>query len=56
MRELDYAQVQDEFDTLLDAVAKGERVRILRNGTAIARLVPCEPEEGDVSSEMPGET
>ncbi len=45
MRELDAVQVQEELDDLLDAVERGESIKIVRNGRVIARLLPHQQDE-----------
>ena len=38
--ELDFQQIIDRFDAILDAVERGERFCVLRNGRAIATMEP----------------
>jgi hypothetical protein len=46
MTELDFRQVIDRFDEILDAVERGERFRVFRDGRPIAIMEP--PSAGDL--------
>lgn len=53
MTELDFAEVIERFDEILDAVERGERFRVLRHGRPIAILEASAdrtPPQADIGS------
>jgi antitoxin (DNA-binding transcriptional repressor) of toxin-antitoxin stability system len=45
MTELDFGEVIERFDAILDAVERGESFRVFRNGQPIAVLEPAESQD-----------
>ena len=45
MTELDFGEVIERFDAILDAVERGESFRVFRNGHPIAVLEPAENQD-----------
>ena len=50
MKELDFAEVIERFDDVLDAVERGEAFGVSRNGRRIARLEPAHENPEDFSA------
>ena len=44
LKEVDFAELGERFDELLDAAERGETFRIFRNGPAVARMGPHQGE------------
>jgi antitoxin (DNA-binding transcriptional repressor) of toxin-antitoxin stability system len=40
LKEVDFAELVERFDELLDAAERGETFRIFRNGRPVARMGP----------------
>jgi prevent-host-death family protein len=54
MRRIPESEAQADLDRILDDVERGESVLIIRNGVAIARIIPAPQESGPVDEGLKG--
>jgi antitoxin (DNA-binding transcriptional repressor) of toxin-antitoxin stability system len=54
MKSLSFTEFRKKASEILSLVEKGETVRVLRHGKAIANIVPAETDEKTLSWKRPG--
>ncbi|MBI4527429.1 MAG: type II toxin-antitoxin system Phd/YefM family antitoxin [Deltaproteobacteria bacterium] len=54
MKSLSFTEFRKKASEVLSLVEKGETVRVLRHGKAIAKIVPAETDEKTPSWKRPG--
>src|SRR4029077_17889232 len=54
MRSLSFTEFRKKASEILTLVEKGETVRVLRHGKAIAKIIPAETEQKRLSWKRPG--
>jgi len=54
MRSLSFTEFRKKASEILTLVEKGETVRVLRYGKAIAKIIPAETEQKRLSWKPPG--
>ena len=54
MRSLSFTEFRKKASEILTLVEKGETVRVLRHGKAIAKIIPAETEPKRLSWKRPG--
>jgi antitoxin (DNA-binding transcriptional repressor) of toxin-antitoxin stability system len=54
MRTINFTEFRKNASSLLDLVEKGETLRVLRHGKAIAKIVPAELREPKPAWKKPG--
>jgi prevent-host-death family protein len=54
MRSLSFTEFRKKASEILTLVEKGETVRVLRHGKAVAKIIPAEAEQKKLSWKRPG--
>jgi antitoxin (DNA-binding transcriptional repressor) of toxin-antitoxin stability system len=54
MKVVTFTEFRQNATTYFDAVEKGETVKVLRHGKAVAEVIPAQSEERMVSWRQPG--
>ena len=54
MKSLSFTEFRKKASEILTLVEKGETVRVLRHGKAIAKIIPAEAEQKRLSWKRPG--
>ena len=54
MKVVTFTEFRQNATTYFDVVEKGETVKVLRHGKAVAEVIPAQPEERMVSWRQPG--
>jgi len=54
MKSLSFTEFRKKASAILTLVEKGETVRILRHGKAVAKIIPAETEPKTLSWQRPG--
>ena len=54
MKTVTFSEFRKNASGVLDLVEKGESIRVLRHGKAVARIVPAEPRETQPAWKRPG--
>ena len=54
MKSLSFTEFRKKASEILSLVEKGETIRVLRHGKAIAKIVPAETDEKTLSWKRPG--
>jgi len=54
MKTLSFTEFRKKASEILTLVEKGETVRVLRHGKAIAKIIPAETEKKTLSWKRPG--
>jgi prevent-host-death family protein len=54
MKSLSFTEFRKKASEILNLVEKGETVRVLRHGKAIAKIIPAETDEKTLSWKQPG--
>jgi prevent-host-death family protein len=54
MKTISFSEFRKNASQVLDLVEKGESIRVLRHGKAIAKIVPSEPRRAQPAWKRPG--
>jgi prevent-host-death family protein len=54
MKTVTFTEFRKNASGVLDLVEKGESIRVLRHGKAVARIIPAEPRETKPAWKRPG--
>jgi prevent-host-death family protein len=54
MKSLSFTEFRKKASEILSLVEKGETVRVLRHGKAIAKIIPADTDEKTLSWKRPG--